>query len=195
MGLTKTLFVQGKRCPKLLYYSVNKKQDIPKDSLGVEFRKIQGIKVGDLAKELYPEGVDLAKYPDPTKLKLTEENRGKIVFEASVQFEDLFARADILKPNDDGTFDILEVKSDTQVKPEHIPDVAFQRYVFEKSGYKINECYVVHTNNEYVKQGDIDVKQLFIEENVSELIDAYGKDDFEYRVKGSVLKQIKNGKN
>jgi len=41
---------------------------------------------------------------------------------------DIYSRIDILRPNGDRTFDIIEVKSSTQVKPENIEDcILFQR--------------------------------------------------------------------
>jgi len=165
--LTKTLFVQGVRCPKLVYFISNNSEKIAPDSSGVEFRKKQGILVGELAKKLYPDGIDLAKKSDEVKLEETKRLKDKIIFEASAQFEDLFVRADILIPNNDETHNIIEVKADTEVKNEHIPDVSFQKYVFEKAGYKINKVFIAHANNEYVKQGNLEPRQFFKTEEVT----------------------------
>jgi len=171
--LTKTLFIAGVRCPRLMYYMYYHLKEIPKDSLGTDFRKKQGMYVGEVVKDLYPKALDISKELDSTKLKLTEENKDKIIFEASVQYNDLFARADILFPNQDKTYDILEVKSDTKVKPEHIPDVSFQKYVFEKAGYKINKCYLLHINNDYIKKEQLDINQLFKKEEITDKISNY----------------------
>ncbi|NCC71053.1 hypothetical protein EOM09_05720, partial [bacterium] len=157
--LTKTLFVAGTRCPKLMYYLYHFPKEIPKDSLGAEFRKKHGNIVGETIKGLFPETLDISKESDQTKLLLTEENKDKIIFEASVKHNNLFARADVLFPNKDGTFDIIEVKSDTKVKDEHIPDVSFQKYVFQKAGYNINKCYLLHINNDYVREEKLDLEQ------------------------------------
>lgn len=159
--LTKTLFVSGIRCPRLLYYLYYKPNEIPKDSLGTDFRKKQGNLVGEVIKGLFPEAVDISREPDQIKLILTKENKEKIIFEASVQYNNLFARADVLFPNQDGTYDIIEVKSDTKVKDEHIPDVSFQKYVFQKAGYNINKCYLLHINNDYVREGELNLEQLY----------------------------------
>ncbi len=171
--LTKTLFVSGIRCPRLMYYLYYHPKEIPKDSLGSEFRKKQGILVGEVIKGLFPEALDISKELDSTKLKLTKENKQKIIFEASVQYNDLFARADVLFPNQDGTYDIIEVKSDTKVKDEHIPDVSFQKYVFQKAGYNINKCYLLHINNDYLRDGELDLKQLFKKDDITEEINDY----------------------
>ncbi|MFA5528779.1 MAG: hypothetical protein WC996_09220, partial [Peptostreptococcales bacterium] len=159
--LTKTLFVAGIRCPKLIYYMYHYPKEIPKDSQGAEFRKKHGNIVGKTIKGLFPEALDISKETDSLKLTLTEENKHKIIFEASVKHNNLFARADVLFPNKDGTFDIIEVKSDTEVKDIHIPDVSFQKFVFEKAGYNINKCYLLHVNNDYVREGELNLEQLF----------------------------------
>ena len=88
------------------------------------------------------------------------------MFEPSFVVDNLYARADILVPVKD-KWDIIEVKSSTSVKPEHIHDVSFQKYVYEKAGLKIRNCYLMHLNNEYVRKGDIDVKKLFVKEDIT----------------------------
>jgi hypothetical protein len=171
--LTKTLFVAGTRCSKLMYYLYHFPKEIPKDSLGAEFRKKHGNIVGEAIKGLFPEALDISREPDQTKLILTKENKDKIIFEASVEYNNLFARADVLFPNKDGTFDIIEVKSDTKVKDEHIPDVSFQKYVFQKAGYNINKCYLLHINNEYVREEKLDLEQLFKKDDITEKISEF----------------------
>jgi hypothetical protein len=166
-NITKTLFCQGVRCPKMLYFSVKHKDKAAPDSLGVEFRKNQGNAVGELAKQMYPSGLDLAKYSDSVKLEMTAKNKDKILFEAAVSFEGTFARADILVPIKDGLYDIIEVKSDTEVKDEHIPDVSFQKRVFEKCGYKIHQVFIMHADNSYVFDGSIDVFKYFKTDDVT----------------------------
>jgi transposase len=44
------LFVAGTRCSKLMYYLYHFPKEIPKDSLGTEFRKKHGNIVGDAIK-------------------------------------------------------------------------------------------------------------------------------------------------
>jgi len=166
--INKTLFVQGVRCPKLVYLVSKYPETVAPDSLGVEFRKKQGISVGELAKELYSNGIDLTNYSDETKIKETKRLKDQVLFEASVKYDEFFVRADILVPNNDGSHNIIEVKGDSEIKEEHIPDVSFQKYIFEKAGYKISKVYLAHANNEYLKQGKIDPNQFFKIEDVTE---------------------------
>ena len=69
---------------------------------------------------------------------------------------------DILKRSGDQEFDLVEVKSGTSVKPEHIPDTAIQLHVLEGSGIHVRRSYLMHINNTYVYQGGPqDLEQLF----------------------------------
>ena len=58
-------------------------------------------------------------------------------------------------------WDIIEVKSTTSLKDVHIPDLAFQTWVFTEAGIKIRRCFLCHINNEFVRHGDIDPKEFF----------------------------------
>ena len=60
----------------------------------------------------------------------------------------------------DGEWNIVEVKSSTEVKDVNIQDVAFQKYVYERAGLKIRKCFLMCVNSEYVKNGKIDCKKL-----------------------------------
>jgi hypothetical protein len=68
-------------------------------------------------------------------------------------------------------WDIYEVKSATEVKEEYIWDIAFQKYCYESAGLKIMNCFVVHINNQYVKQGEIEPKEFFIIAPVSKEVE------------------------
>lgn len=67
-----------------------------------------------------------------------------------------------------GTYDIYEVKSSTTAKTEHYADLAFQVLVAEAANLSIRSCYLVLVNKDYVRQGEVDPRQLFVIEDVSE---------------------------
>lgn len=57
---------------------------------------------------------------------------GLILYEAAFVYQDVLIRDDILKQNEDGSWDLLEVKSSTnraKPKKEYILDLADQKYV------------------------------------------------------------------
>jgi len=86
-------------------------------------------------------------------------------FQQTFQTDDLMVRADLLVDND-----LYEIKSTTSVKPHHIPDLAFQKHVIEKTGKKINKCFIIHLNKEYIKQGEIEPEKLIRIEEVTEKV-------------------------
>ena len=61
------------------------------------------------------------------------------IFEATAKADRFTARADILNRVKKGAdaWDMIEVKSSTEVKDVYLYDLAFQKYVFEQSGTKI----------------------------------------------------------
>ena len=67
-------------------------------------------------------------------------------------------------------YDLYEVKSSTNVKPQHIYDLAFQRLLAEGS-IKVRHVHLVHTNKDYVRQGDLDLEGLFVVENLDEQVE------------------------
>ena len=154
----------GFQCSKYLWYLVNKREEIPKPDFVSTYIFNQGIQVGEYAKKLYPDGIDVEKTGDlKTQLINTSEllSQRKTLFEASRSSQNMYNRADILVPADKDMWDIIEVKSSTQFKEEYIHDVSFQKYCFEKTGVKIRKCYLMNINNQYVKKGDINPKALF----------------------------------
>ena len=172
MMLSKSQFLRGIKCPKSLW--LYKKSDIPRDEPdeGQMARFEAGKVVGDLAKELFPGGREVAFDPEnfPGMIKQTREwlNSGvDTIYEATVRAEGGFAMADILR-RVEGGWEIYEVKSSTLVKDYHLYDVAFQYRVFWKFGIRITRACVVYLNNNYVRQGDLDIKRLFVIEDVTD---------------------------
>jgi len=56
---------------------------------------------------------------------------------------------------------LIEVKGSTGVKNYHIDDITFQRLAFIAAGYNIRKSILMHINNQYLRQGDLDIKALF----------------------------------
>lgn len=104
--------------------------------------------------------MDLAGAIAHTKAVLA--NTPTTIFEGAFVFCNILVRVDILKSNNDGTFDLIEVKSSTSVKKEHLPDCAIQLYVLQNLGLQIRQTCLIHLNSNYVRQGELDLSQLFI---------------------------------
>jgi len=151
----------------------NDKDSIPAFDKATLYRFEEGTKIGEFAKKLFPDGVDLAGLEFGENIERTEEQlkSDKPVFEAGLVFQDCYARVDILVPVKDA-WDIIEVKSSTKAKEEHVRDVSFQRYCAVSKGLKIRKCYVMHLDNSYVRKARIDAKKLFTKTDITSELDS-----------------------
>ncbi|MVX65924.1 DUF2779 domain-containing protein [Clostridium chromiireducens] len=174
MLLTKSKFLTGLKCPRC-FWKVMHEKTTDEISVQEEQNIKQGIQVGELAKKLFKNGIDLSNSDFKSNIKATQDCLflNYVLFEAGIQVDNLYARMDILIPNADESYNIVEVKSSTSVKDEHIFDVAFQKYVCEKSGVNINRCYILHINNSYIKQGELKLEQLFIKEDITDQVEEF----------------------
>jgi hypothetical protein len=166
--LTKTDFIQFLNCPKSLWLLKNKPEIYPFGEFSLFLEKLieEGYEVEEYAMQLFPNGINLGS---KSSIKLTretiKEGKSDIFCQAAFKTEeDVFARIDILEKNEDGSFNIYEIKSSTEVKKNkqhnHIKDACFQKFVAEQVGYKISKVYIIHLNKEYVRKGEINPESL-----------------------------------
>lgn len=157
--LTKSKYMNGMQCPRLLWL-VNQKK-LPLITLSDQHKFNQGYEVEKYAKSLFPEGHDLKDLSFEDNINKTKEliKQNKTIFEASIIHKEYFVRSDVLNPNKNG-YDLYEIKATTEVKNQHIIDLAFQKFVLEKEKIKINNCYILNLNKEYVKNGNIDPQKI-----------------------------------
>ena len=175
--LSKTNFLRGLQCYKFLWTVVHEPKSIPPPDAVTQFTFDQGHEVGELAKKLFPMGIDIPTGDFSANIRITRENMlaGRPLFEAGIMAGNIFCRPDILDPVGAGEWDIIEVKSSTGVKDINIWDVAFQRLCCESLGMKIRTCNVARINNQYMRQGEIDPQQLFIVEDITERVNEYSE--------------------
>jgi len=134
LSLSKTRYLEGLKCLKLLWYEYNRKEEIPEIDAATQAKFDQGNAVGELAHTLFPGGIALQRDYKPDKqaeksLKVAKPR--KPLFEAGFVYKQAYALADILNPVEKNAWDLIEVKSSTKVKDEHYRDVAFQKYTYE----------------------------------------------------------------
>jgi len=167
--LSKSKYLSGLQCPKLLWTQINEPESIPELDTVTQYIFDQGHLVGEYAKQLFPGGIDIPQDDFMENIATTKEllAERKPLFEAGILSGKIYSRVDILNPVNEDKWDIIEVKSSTSVKDVHIDDVSFQKHCCEKAGLKIRTCKLGYINNQYVKNGEIDPKELFILEDIS----------------------------
>ena len=167
--VSKSDYVQSLKCLNYVWHKFNDKEKLP--SLDGVFIVQRGVEFGKLAQELYPDGISIKfNYTQASKDTADALDLGKPIFEATFETDKLYCMVDVLVPAEDG-WDIVEVKSGSSVKKEHYDDVAFQKYVLEKSGIKVNKCYLMHANKKYIREGEIDINELFMKTDITEKVE------------------------
>jgi len=175
--LTKSNYLLGLQCPKLLWVYKNDKQRMPE----LDFSTMHNFKMGDiigvLATKVFPGGVDLADLGFMENIKATKEavKKRQTIYEAGFMVDGLFSRGDVLLPVGEDEWDIIEVKSATKVKDVNIHDVSFQKYTYEKAGLKIRNCILMHINNQYIKDGEIEPEELFVQAEINDKVLEYSE--------------------
>jgi hypothetical protein len=169
--LSKSLFIRGLQCHKSLYlhkYHPDLKDEVSEEQ---EAKFQTGTDVGIYAQKLFPDGVEilwddnsLSNQIKRTKVEI--ENGAKVIYEAAFSFDNIFVKVDILRKWN-GNWQIYEVKGSTEVKPVYYDDVAIQYFVLKGSGLPVSKAFLVHINNQYVRQGEIEVDKLFIKQDLT----------------------------
>ena len=164
--LSKSTFMRGVKCEKNLYLNKHHKDLRDETSLQQAAIFSQGSKVGELAQALFPGGIDLTPdtfYDFDKSIYDTQQaiKRGeKVIYEAAFLFNGVLAAMDILVKTVNG-YKAYEVKSSTGVKDVYIQDVALQTYVIQNCGVNLEDVSVIFINSQYVKNGPVDINELF----------------------------------
>ena len=98
--LTKSKFLNGLQCPRLLWASIHKKEMLPEFSIATLNTFKEGNLVGELAKKLFPEGIDIPTEDFSQNIRLSKEalTKNKPLFEPAIMIDQLYSRADVLVP-------------------------------------------------------------------------------------------------
>lgn len=173
--LTKSDYLKYLIHPAYLWLQKHDKDKLPPFDEGVQAIIDAGNEVEGYARGLFNEGVTV-KSLFQDSVRETEgfvRDGAQTIFQAAVLTDRrLYAKADVLTRNSDGSWDLHEVKSATKEKPEYIADLAFQRIAFEESGYEIKRTHLIFINNHYVRQGAVDPQQLFTKLEVTDKVES-----------------------
>ncbi len=173
--LSKSQFLKGRHCLKRIWL-YNHRHDLMQERSAFQNAIMeQGTEVGKLARSIFPAGVLIDEDYQNVSGALAHTTsaisaNASAIFEGAFVYDDILVRVDILKRNSDGSFDLIEVKSSTSVKKEHLPDCAVQAYVLQQCGIRLNQICVMYLNNEYRRVSELDLDHLFIIEPIDRLV-------------------------
>lgn len=197
-GLSKSRYTQFRLCDKALWLSIFKPEEAVIDDAAKE-RFAAGTEIGEVAKGLLGDHEDMtSRRPDGSLDygKMIEKTADAVargvenICEAAFSIDGNYCAVDILHRTESG-YAIYEVKSSTQEDKEiYAWDVAYQKYVLGRCGINVVGTFLVCINNEYVRQGEIDLLQLFKVNDISEAVEKeYGNVDSNTRIAKRVLER------
>lgn len=170
--LSKSTFIRGNQCLKSLY--LNKKRPFLRDKLSPEqlAKYKRGSRLGVLARQLFPGGIDLTpRSPSQYQKRVLEtaeiirQRNHNTLYEAVFQYDQLLIMLDILYQKD-GKWYGYEVKSSLKISDTYLLDAAFQYYVITNAGLKLHDIFLVYVNKEYTFEGETRLNDIFIFESV-----------------------------
>lgn len=146
--LTKSKITSGLQCTKKLWFDVN--QPIKKD-LHIFYI---GNRFGDFSRQHYGQGLNLEGQFDVEKVinetqKALSDPKINVIYEAAFLSDEVLVRADVLLRKE-SEWEMVEVKSSTSQKPEHIADATIQAYVIRACGVNLSSIKIGHINKEFL---------------------------------------------
>ena len=124
-----------------------------------------GNNVGDLAMGYFGPYVEIPF--DPTDFEgMARHTRELIAAGEPVICEATFCddgdvcMVDILRVERDGVH-LVEVKSSTRLHDIYLHDMAFQCALLQRCGFRVKSASLMHVDNTYVREGELDLKRLF----------------------------------
>ena len=151
MGITKTDFMRGMQCQKMLWLDKHKPnlKVIPPD---VQQRLDAGNDFGDRAMAMFGDYEEMTVYlpgttiPDKKKMLNNTQRHLKlgtpVICEAAFSNYNNYCAVDILRKTETG-YNIYEVKNTPAVKEQFVKDAGFQYYIIARCGLNIGRIFIV----------------------------------------------------
>jgi hypothetical protein len=172
-NLSKTRLMSSRQCLKRLYLEVHR-PELAIVSAQTRAAFAGGNQVGDVARDIYgaPGSVLIPlegglSHALRKTTRLLDRGPDVPIFEATLAFGGVLVRLDILLPEGDG-WRIVEVKSSTSQKAEHVADCAVQSWVFQGLGYRQTGIALAHVDNSFLYEGQGDYRGLLKENDLSD---------------------------
>jgi len=155
MGVTKTDYMRGMQCPKMLWLDGHKREErvIPPE---VQEKLDLGNEFGDEAMGMFGAYEEMTAYKADGRLDHTAmikrtkaciEGGTPVICEAAFSVFGHYCAVDILRKTDGG-YEMYEVKNSDSVKEQFVKDVGFQLYIAVLCGVQITRCFVVYRGEE-----------------------------------------------
>ena len=169
--LTKTKIQSGQQCTKKLWFDVHQPiKDRIKKSI---FER--GNRFNDVVRKHYTKVYGKSKNLDGDwygPIKKTEEAINSsdinVIYEGTFEYLNTQVKTDVLIRKKNG-WELLEAKSSTKLKPEHIPDISIQSFIvrkcMEQLGHNLISIKLIHINRDFTLKKEGDYQDFINDEN------------------------------
>ena len=175
--LSKSRYLAGLQCPKRLYLEIHARDLATPFDEGTQAVLDAGTRVGALARERYPGGVlvDVEHYKAAEGIARTAallvDPAVAVLYEGFIVCDEVVVRPDLLVRTRGNHWRLIEVKSTSRVKDDHLDDLAIQAYVLSGAGLILDATCLLHLNTRYLYPGGpLDLQQLFQEQEVTRAV-------------------------
>ncbi len=186
--ISKTAYLEYLQCPKNAWLKMHKPELHSSFELS-EFEKnlsMAGQLVESVAIKLFPQGVTV-NYLGGEAAKITLDLINKktpVLFQPVFIFGKFLARSDILTYNKKtDSWNLYEVKATNSLEEskdkDFIEDASFQVVILQQLGISIENIFIIHLNKEYVLNGELDIKKLFITDGTCIWVNIYAYNIYE----------------
>jgi len=170
--LTKSRFMSGLQCPKRLWMEVHQPLEEPLPD-SVVFAN--GRAVDRLVQALRPGPVISRERGMPGAIaetaRLLREGVPEVIYQPAFRAGDLAVIADVLRSRR-SSVTLIEVKSSTSVKPEHLPDAAYQALVLRRCRMPVDRVLLAHVSRQFVLRRTDDYDGLIVEQDLTAEVEA-----------------------
>ena len=166
MQISKSEYLMFLKHPAWLWLKKHDKSKLPEPDASLQALFDMGNEFEQYAEQLFPEATrlgftDYKEYLDlPARTRQALEGGAKTIFQGRFEADNITCIIDVLDRVSDTEFDLYEIKASTEPKPEHEHDLAFQVIVLTGAGIKIRNISIINVNNQYVRDGEINVAEI-----------------------------------
>ena len=180
--ISKSQFLNYLTCHKDAWFRMHK-PELKEFEVSATLQNIfdQGYEAEEYAKRLkiFSGFVEVTAKGADTKKEVDALIAKKIpaIYQPTFIVDGFIIRCDMLVWNaETSKWDLYEIKSSSKRHDsgdrDHLSDAAFQAIVLERYGVSLGRTFIVHLNSEYVRNGELDIEALFVQNDSTAKVNA-----------------------
>ncbi|MDO8571602.1 MAG: DUF2779 domain-containing protein [bacterium] len=180
--ISKSQFLNYLTCPKDAWFRIHK-PELKEFEVSATLQNTfdQGYEAEEYAKRLkiFSGFVEVTAKGADTKKEVDALIAKKVlaIYQPTFIADGFIIRCDMLVWNaETSKWDLYEIKSSSKRHDsgdrDHLSDAAFQAIVLERYGVSLGRTFIVHLNSEYVRNGELDIEALFVQNDSTAKVNA-----------------------